>query len=97
MKEIIRDPGRESSSTLRRSSTSQFATPMGIAARCKHLCVVCALRKHDFEARAPEPTADEYDAVLCKSTDRWTFYRSVYHVASQGIECTDCGASHHDV
>ena len=92
MKEIVMDPGQESGSTLGQSFTSQHATHMGITARCRHLCVVCALRKHDLEERAPEPEADECDAVpLAKAWIDGLPYRSVYHLASRGIGCTDCG------
>jgi hypothetical protein len=71
---------------------SQHAPRAGVTARCGHLCVVCALRKHDFEERAPEPESDACEAVpLAKAWIDGLPYRSVYHLASRGITCTDCG------
>ena len=71
---------------------SQHISGMGPTARRRHLCVVCALRKHDFEERAPDPQTDACEAVpLAKAWIDGLAYRSVYHVASRGITCTDCG------
>src|SRR5271157_1539684 len=92
MKEITTNQGQESGGSLGWNFTAQDTARTGIMARCKHLCVVCALRKHDFEERAPEPEADECDAVpLAKAWIDGLPYRSVYHVASRGVGCTDCG------
>ncbi len=70
-------------------------TPYGtysVRARCRHLCVVCALGKHDFEERAPEPDSDWPDFVpLAKAWIDGLPYRSVYHLDSRGIGCSDCG------
>ncbi len=56
-----------------------------------HLCLACALSRHDFEERAPEAACDGYDAAppARASIDRLS-YRSVYH-APEGVECTNCG------
>jgi len=92
MKEIIIDPKQRSNAMIGQKLASQQTAGAGITARGKHLCVVCALRKHDFEERAPEPEADEWDhAPLAKAWIDGLPYGSVYHVASQGIGCTDCG------
>lgn len=91
MNEIM-DPGQETGSTCGHDFVSQHASGMGVMARRRHLCVVCALRKHDFEERAPEPEADACEAVpLAKAWIDGLPYRSVYHLASRGITCTDCG------
>jgi hypothetical protein len=92
MKEVIMDLGKENRGSLGQNHPSQLTTNKEIVARRKHLCVVCALSKHDFEERAPEPEADGCDAVpLAKARIDGLPYRSVYHVASGGIGCTDCG------
>ena len=91
MKEVM-NPGQESGSLLSQDFASQHATCLSVVARCKHLCVVCALSKHDFEERAPQAEADECDAApLAKAWIDGVPYRSVYHLVSRGIGCTDCG------
>jgi len=86
------DLGKENRGSLDQNDPFQLTANKDIMTRCKHLCVVCALRKHDFEERTPEPEADECDAVpLVKAWIDGLPYRSVYHVASRGIGCTDCG------
>ena len=86
------DPGKEDRSSFGQNYPSQLTANNDIMKRCRHLCVVCALRKHDFEDRAPEPEADACDVVpLAKAWIDGLPYRSVYHVASRGIGCTDCG------
>ena len=63
-----------------------------VGARARHLCVVCALQKHDFEERAPEPESDWPDpAPVAKAWIDGLPYRSVYHPDSRGIGCSDCG------
>jgi hypothetical protein len=57
MKEIVMDAERESGG---HKTTPRCTMPI-ILPRYKHLCVVWALRRHDFEDRAPEPNADESD------------------------------------
>ena len=42
------DPGKENRDNLGQNDPSQFTTNGAIAMRCRHLCVVCALRKHDL-------------------------------------------------
>jgi hypothetical protein len=92
MKEVIMDLGNENCGGLGQNHPFQLGTNKEIMTRCKHLCVVCALRKHDFEERAPEPATDECDVVpLAKAWIDGLAYRSVYHVVSRGIGCTDCG------
>jgi hypothetical protein len=92
MKEVIMDLGKENRGGLDQNDPFQLTANKDIMTRCKHLCVVCALRKHDFEERAPEPEADSCEAVpLAKAWIDGLPYRSVYHVASRGIGCTDCG------
>ena len=92
MKEVIMDLGKENRGSLGRNHPFQLTTDKDIMARRKHLCVVCALRRHDFEERAPEPATYECDVVpLAKAWVDGLPYRSVYHVASRGIGCTDCG------
>jgi hypothetical protein len=92
MREVIMDLGKENRGSLDQNDPFQLTANKDIMTRCKHLCVVCALRKHDFEERAPEPEADSCEAVsLAKAWIDGLPYRSVYHVASRGIGCTDCG------
>ncbi len=92
MKEVSMDLRKENRGSLGQNYPSRLATNKEIMTRCKHLCVVCALRKHDFEERAPEPEADECNGVpLAKAWIDGLPYQSVYHVASRGIGCTDCG------
>ena len=65
---------------------------IGTRPRWRHLCVVCALRKHDFEERAPGQELEACDAVpLARAWIDGLPYRSAYHAASRGITCTDCG------
>ena len=91
MKEIM-NQGPERGSLLSRDFTSQNTTCPSVMERRKHLCVVCALRKHDFEERMPEPEADGCNASpLAKAWIDGLPYRSVYHIDSQGTSCTDCG------
>ena len=86
------DPGQESGSIRGDDVCSQHIGGMGVAARYRHLCVVCVLMKHDFEERAPDPEIDAGEALpLAKAWIDGLPYRSVYHVASRGIRCTDCG------
>jgi len=88
----ITDSGQESGRTCGYDFVSRHVSGMGAMARRRHLCVVCALRKHDFEERAPEPEADACEVVpLAKAWIDGLPYRSVYHLASRGITCTDCG------
>ncbi len=83
----IMNPGRRGYDVI-----SQEVSGMAGMARRRHLCVVCALRKHDFEERAPEPETYAGESVpLAKAWIDGLPYRSVYHVASRGITCTDCG------
>jgi len=84
--------GRENRGRLGSDDPSRLTASGEIVTRSKHLCVVCALVRHDFEERAPEPEADGCDVVpLAKAWIDGRPYRSVYHVASRGIGCTDCG------
>ncbi len=63
-----------------------------MSTRHRHLCVLCALSRHDFEERAPEPEAQAWDTVpSAKARIDGLPYRSVYHLGSRGIDCTDCG------
>ena len=88
----IMDSGQESGSMRGHDFISQHVSGVGAMARRRHLCVVCALRKHDFEERAPEPETDACEvAPLAKAWIDGLPYRSVYHLASRGIACTDCG------
>ena len=48
MKEVIMDLGKEIGGGLGQNHPSQLTTNKDIVTRCKHLCVVCALRKHDL-------------------------------------------------
>jgi len=92
MKGIIVGLGRQSDISLYRNITSHHTTRKVIGPRCKHLCVVCALMKHDFEERAPDAASDDCDALpLARAMIDGLPYRSIYHVESRGIGCTDCG------
>jgi hypothetical protein len=92
MKEITVNPIEESSCILSQDFTLQRTLHIGSAASRKHLCVVCALMKHDFEERAPEPKTDWSDNVpLAKASIDGLPYASVYHLTSRGVDCTDCG------
>jgi len=89
MKEMI-DTRQENDRAGRHFGAPQRAGNIG--ARCRHLCVACALRKHDFEERAPEPESDWPDDVpVAKAWIDGLPYRTVYHLASRGIGCSDCG------
>ncbi len=69
----------------------QKTTGAGVSRKSKHLCVLCALIRHDFEERAPSPE-DTWDTVpSAKARIDGLPYRSVYHVGSRGVDCTDCG------
>ena len=86
------DLGKENRGRLDQSDPYQLTTNGDIVTRHEHLCMVCALRKHDFEIRAPEPEHGEADVEpIVKASIDGLPYRSVYHLASQGVGCTDCG------
>jgi hypothetical protein len=92
MKESIMNRALESSSGRGKDFTSRYTRCTVIEMRRRHLCVVCALRKHDFEERAPDPEPDGCEAApLAKAWIDGLPYTSVYHTASRGINCTDCG------
>ena len=91
MKESIVDWRQQHGSILHRNITLHHGPYKAVGPRCKHLCVVCALMKHDFEERAPDAASDDGDTLpLARALVDGLPYRSVYHVASRGIECTDC-------
>ncbi len=92
MEEITMDSYQERHGSPGQDFTSRYAVYSGKEARWRHLCVVCALRKHDFEERAPDPESEGCEAVpLAKAWIDGLPYRSVYHLTSRGISCTDCG------
>jgi hypothetical protein len=92
MKEVIMDPRKVARGSFGPNESSHPTPNEDVMTKYTHLCVACALREHDFEMRAPEPEANECDvAPVVRAFIDGLPYRSVYHLDSRGIGCTDCG------